>query len=201
MKKIYAVLILLAMFITESSYAQRTALESGTKAPNPKLTPLDGKAMKLYEYVRNNDKVLITFLRPVWCPVCNLRTHEMIDNYKKLKEKGYEVIVVYPTPSDKLTQYAADLNIPFVVIADYEERLYRLFQIEHSKQKVRAGLKNKRGKKRIAAGRKLQKKKYQKRETKQEDLISADFVIDSEFNLLNVYYGEYMGDHLPVDTL
>jgi peroxiredoxin Q/BCP len=203
MTKLFSILFLVASIIG-STTAQRSPLESGSKAPNTKFSDIDGTEHKISNIVKENDKVLLCFMRPVWCPVCNARTHELIDNYTRLKEKGYEIIVIYPTPAATLKQYVTDLQIPFTVVSDYNEELYGLFQVEKDSKKIMAYAKHEDGKKRMKKGKQLYKdkgKKYPVKGDKHGPLVPADFVLDKNQKLLNVYYGEFMGDHLPLDTL
>jgi peroxiredoxin Q/BCP len=195
-------LLLLALsFVSFQIQAQNPDFESGGKAPKCKITDVNGETYKLNSFAKDGKKVLLCFMRPVWCPVCNQRTHELIENYERLKEKGYEIIVIYPSPKATMKNYVKDYNIPFIVVSDYEEELYELFGIEKSNQKVMAFSKHKEGKRRMKEGKKLSKKKYPRKGDKHGPIIPADFVIDTDYKFLNIYYGEFMGDHLPVDTL
>lgn len=201
MKKLFSILFLLSVLISAAS-AQRTPLKSGDKAPNTKFSDINGTEYKLSDLVKNNDKLLLCFMRPVWCPVCNARTHELIENYERLKAKGFEIIVVYPTPAETLKEYVEDQKVPFTVVSDYNEELYGLFQVEKDSKKIMAYMKNEDGKKRMKKGKELYNgKKYPMKGDNHGPLVPADFVIDKDQILLNVYYGEFMGDHLPLDTL
>ncbi len=194
-------LILCLAFVFSYTMQAQGSFTTGDKAPKCKITDINGNTYKLKQLVKENEKLLICFMRPVWCPVCNQRTHELIENYERLKEKGYEVIVVYPSPVETMQRYAKDLDIPFIVVSDYEEELYQLFGVEKSTKKLMAYRKHKQGKKRMKEGKALATKKYPRKGDKHGPIIPADFVIDADYKFLNVYYGEYMGDHLPVDTL
>lgn len=143
-------------------------------------------------------------MRPVWCPVCNARTNELKENYKALKEKGYEVVVVYPSPLETMKGYVTDYELPFIVVSDPTEALYGQYQVEKSQSKIMAYLNHKEAKAQMKKGKQLSKEKgksYSKKGDEHGPLVPADFVVDPAMNLLNVYYGEFMGDHLPLDTL
>lgn len=177
-------------------------LKSGSKAPVDNMVDLKGNKLKFNDLLKDNKKILVCFLRPVWCPVCNKRTHELIDEYSKLKEKGYEVLVVYPTPEATLKEYVGNLKIPFIVVSDYKETLYNAFMVEKSSKKFLKSIFTKASMKMGKEGAKLYKgKKYPVKGDKHGPIIPADFVIEKNNILLNVYYGEYNGDHLPLDTL
>lgn len=199
MKK--AILFLLVLFTFSQLKAQNPDFQSGTKAPKGKITDINGNSYKLNSFAKDGKKILLSFMRPVWCPVCNQRTHELQENYARLKEKGYEVIVVYPSEAAVMKSYSKDLDLPFIVVADPEEKLYKQFGIEKSKAKVLAFSKHEQGKRRMKKGKALRIKKYEAKNKAHGPIIPADFVIDTEYKFLNIYYGEYLGDHIPVDTL
>jgi len=201
-----SLLFITALLLTVfgQSFAQRTPLKSGEKAPSIKFQDVQGNSYKLADMLKDNKKVLLCFMRPVWCPVCNARTNELKENYKALKEKGYEVVVIYPSPLETMKSYVTDYDLPFIVVADPSEELYGQYQVEKSQRKITAYLKHKEAKQKMKKGNQLYKekgKKYAKKGDEHGPLVPADFVVDPAMNLLNVYYGEFMGDHLPLDTL
>jgi thioredoxin-dependent peroxiredoxin len=114
---------------------KRTPLKKGDKAPKIFLKDVYEKKVSIKKITKTH-KILLVFLRHAWCPICNLRTHELIKNYDALKKKGYEVVAVYPSNSAILQEYAADYNLPFKVIADPNLELNTVYQLEHSAGKM-----------------------------------------------------------------
>jgi hypothetical protein len=55
-----------------------------------------------------------------------------------------------------------------------------------------------------AMGKMKEGKKLFKKKIKQDgtaNRISADFLIDENGNVASAYYGKYIGDHLPIDSI
>lgn len=143
-------------------------------------------------------KILLTFNRYVSCPLCNFRTHELLQQYDSLKAKGFVIISVYESSKEMLTQYASKEEIPFFLIADPQETLYKKFKVQKSWWKTFIGLFNHYGQKH-SAGKKLFKNNYER--DGHLNRIGADFLIDDQGIIHTAYYGKFVGDHLPVDEI
>ncbi len=198
------ILLLLAVFLISAGVIQaQEKLTKNVKVPNLVTTDAVGNKINLQKMLRKNDRVLICFFRPVWCPICNKRTHELIERYDELKKNGIEVIAIYPSEAAVMAQYVKDAKIPFPVISDPEEELYKRYAIERSMQKVQATRENEHAMGEYAAGLKLHNgKEYDKASTERfQTIINADFVVKRKRILETAYYGDYVGDHLDLDKL
>lgn len=206
--KIYLpILLALALFFSafkgNPTTTQQDAgfLKNGENAPTFVTKDVLGNKVHLKKMLKNSN-VLLTFLRPAWCPICNARTHELIESYEEMKKQGYEIIAVYPSTSEELKGYVKDLNIPFTVIADPEEELYRLYKVERSKDKFERTLKEEKALKAIDRGKKLYEKHgndYGGLQNVEEPIIPADFVLNKgEQKIQTAYYGAYIGDHMNI---
>lgn len=195
-------LISVVLFWTAASQAQQKLVKS-VKVPNVVTTDATGKKVNLQKILKDNDRVLICFFRPVWCPICNKRTHELIERYDELKKKGIEVIAIYPSNAEVMAQYVKDSKIPFPVISDPQEELYKKYAVERSLQKMRATMQNDHAKSEMQAGMKLfHGKDYEKKgDDKYDTIINADFVVKANRVLETAYYGDYVGDHYNLDDL
>jgi len=205
MKKILGTSFLVIFaFIQLFAQTERVPLKEGDKAPNIKFEDLKGNNYRLSDLMKDDKKVLLCFMRPVWCPVCNARTHELIERYGSLKSLGYEVIVIYPSPVETLRDYAKDLSLPFIIVSDFEERLYGQYQVEKSQKKFISSMTKKESNVRAKKGSKLMRENNQKFPIKGDrhgPLVPADFVVDADLKLLRVFYGEFTGQHLSLDEL
>lgn len=201
MKKITLLLSSLLLFLgTLNLSAQK--LFKDIKVPNISTTDATGNKIKLQNLLKDNDKVLICFFRPVWCPICNKRTHELIERYDELKKKGIEVIAIYPSKQETMAQYVKDAKIPFPVISDPDEIIYKQYAVERSMQKLKASFEVEGLKEVLARGKKLYKgKSYPKNGEKYDSIINADFLVGSKRVLEVAYYGDYVGDHYSLDKL
>lgn len=199
-----SLLLFLGLLIGQFNLAQAQTerLIEGEKAPKTTFEAIDGESYKLKELLKENDRVLITFLRPTWCPVCNFRTHELKDNYESLKAQGYAVIVVYPSPKDRLKALAEDAELPFIVVADPDEELFEAYKIEKSAGKVRNSIFSKKVRKAAKKGKKAYDgEKYPKKGNRPGPIIPADFVIQDNQELEQVHYGKNIADHITIKSL
>jgi len=189
---------------TEVPTQDSLRLQEGEKAPLFKTEDVYGERIKLKKILKSNEKTLLVFMRHAWCPVCNLRSHELIDNYKNLQAAGYEVVVVYESPQEQLIRYVEDHELPFKVIADPQALLYKEYKVERNAEKLKASLGRKETLAHIEKGKKMYKKEFKSYMAKGESvdaLIPADFVLDKKGRILKAYYGDYLDDHLPLNAL
>ena len=102
-----------------------------------------------------------------------------------------------------MAQYVKGSKIPFPVISDPEETLYKRYAIERSQQKMRATFDQEHTKETMQAGMKLfHGKDYEKKTNERYDaIINADFVIKANRVVETAYYGDYIGDHYDLDKL
>lgn len=179
-------------------------LKMGEKAPLFVTKDVLGNKVHLKKLLKNTN-VLLTFLRPAWCPVCNARTHELIQYYQEMKEQGFEIIAVYPSTVKELEGYVKDLNIPYTVIADPDEELYRLYGVERSKEKYERTMQEKKSLVAMKKGMKLfeeQGNNYGGPQVPEEPIIPADFVLTKNGQKIQkAHYGAYIGDHVTIKDL
>jgi peroxiredoxin len=178
-------------------------LEEGSKAPNFVTMDVLGNKVKLNKILKKSN-VLITFLRPVWCPVCNARTHELIEEYKKMQEKGIEIIAVYPSSEEKLRGYVKDLKIPFTVVSDPEEVLFKLYGVERSAVKYQRTMKEKKALDMMKKGQELFHENgndYGGGIKVAAPIIPADFIINQSKIIKTAHYGDFLGDHILVTNI
>lgn len=192
MKKI--VIQLLIILFPLYAFAQKPRV--GDKLPKLHLSPVFGDSITTSQLL--GKKVLITFNRYVSCPLCNFRTHELLEKYDTLKQNGLVIISVYESTKQTLTEYTSKEQIPFLMIADPEEKLYKLFKVQKSWWKSFSGLFNDYSRKH-SGGKKLFKSKYERDGS--INRIGADFLIDEKGIIQTAYYGKFAGDHLPVDEI
>lgn len=141
-------------------------------------------------------RVLLSFMRDVGCPVCELRLARLALRSDSLKAAHTRVVLIYESDNSTLRQYLADKDLPFTFIADPEGALHDAFGVEKSFSKTMLGFANGAGRK-IKEGKKLQTQQFNRDEATLTR-ITADFIIDEELMIRRVYYGRFLGDHLPM---
>lgn len=142
--------------------------------------------------------IYLAFERNAGCPVCNLRTHELLKQADYFKSRNISVLLIYESPVDKMKEYLGDASYSFHFIADPQNKLYKLYGVERSMYKVMRGLINGLLAK-VSKGAKLFKKPM--KQDGHMDRIPAEFIIDQHGKVLLAHYGKFVGDHLPIDAL
>ncbi|WCL80941.1 peroxiredoxin-like family protein [Saprospira sp. CCB-QB6] len=199
------ILILTSLFLFANPAAPLSErLHNGDEAPLFNTRDVRGEKLKLRKLLKEQDRVLLVFMRHAWCPVCNLRSHELMERYEELKAANYEVVVVYESPQEQLIRYVEDHELPFKVVADPSGELYRSYKVERNPEKMKAAMQDKKLLAHIEEGKKSYKKdfrSYMAKGEKPDALIPADFVLDHDGNILEAYYGKTLDDHLPLENL
>lgn len=185
---------LLAPLITLSQKTNR--FKPGDQLPDLRLSPVFGDSIKTPEL--KGKKILLTFNRYVSCPLCNFRTHELLERYDTLKENGLIILSVYESKRELLAEYTTREQVPFIMIADPAESLYKQFKIRKSWWRAFRGVFNDFKRKR-SGGKKLFRSSYERDGSMKR--IGADFLIDGDGVIRVAYYGKFAGDHLPVEEI
>jgi peroxiredoxin len=101
---------LLALFLSSASFASASAPKSGETAPNFTLRTLDERAIELKALAEKSPVVLVV-LRG-WpgyqCPVCTKQVQDFVAHAGEFKQRGAQVLMVYPGPADQLKAHAED---------------------------------------------------------------------------------------------
>jgi peroxiredoxin len=94
------------------SFSARVAAppKVGDTAPNFTLKTLEGKSVELQKLTGKRPVVLVV-LRG-WpgyqCPLCDRQVRDLIVSAPKLKERGVQMLFVYPGPADQLKDHAQE---------------------------------------------------------------------------------------------
>ena len=173
-----------------------TRLKTGNSAPTFKVKDTQGNTIDL---ALNRERItLLSFFRYASCPLCNLRVRELIRSYDQLTSRGIDIIAVFQSTDEQISRYVGEQHPPFPIIADPEAKLYQMYRVESSwrgflrtwtlgiSQVIEAVVGN-----RFFPGR----------IDGEINRIPADFLIDTKGMLIEAYYGNDIGDHIPVDQL
>ena len=171
-------------------------LKQGDIAPQFSGFDHVGKPYKLEDYTGR--WLMLSFYRYASCPLCNLRVHTLSKRSSEWQDKGLHMLAVFQSPAEKIQQYVGRQQLPFPLIVDPEQRLYALYKVRHSwagflkaavtrlPEAIRSVLGNKFLPGSVEGG---------------IHRIPADFIIDPQGRIVEVYYGNDIGDHLPLDRI
>lgn len=170
-------------------------LQSGEPAKPFTVTDIFGKPIGLQDYAGR--KLMLSFYRYASCPLCNLRVHQLSLRCEEFKAKGLSLLAFFQSPETSIRQYVGRQDAPFPIVADPERRIYRLYAVEsswvgfftagvtrlpHLLQAAAKGFRPGKMEGRIA-------------------LVPADFLIGPDLTIETAYYGQDIGDHLPMKAI
>lgn len=140
---------------------------------------------------------LLTFFRHAGCPMCNLRTRELILDQKELVLRNIRVLAVFESPAGSIRRDVGRQNPPFPIIPDPERDLYRLYGVTISwsgffkifyarpKRVFEAIFKN----------------GFIPKFAEATPMMPAEILIDPDGQVMHTYYGRDIGDHIPLSQL
>ncbi len=170
----------------------------GMPAPIFQTVDLFDQPINLADY--KGRWLLLSFYRFSACALCNLRVHQLISKYPAYAQRGLDMLAIFESPKVHLLQYVGKQDAPFPIVGDPEARLYDLYGVETSEEKVKATMANAgtmdRVKAAAAAGFALTKE-----EGSNFNRMPADFLIDPEGIIREVFYSEIVGQHLHLETV
>jgi peroxiredoxin Q/BCP len=173
-------------------------LTKGQKAPNFKAIDIWGNEIELSK--TTNQKTLLTFFRYAECALCNLRVSEIKIRKDELAQKNIRLIAIFESPVASLIKNVANVHqFDFIIIADQERKLYKLYNVTPSWFKLIQTM----SLKGITSVRKASKLGFQpggKIEGKMHQ-IPADFLIDKNGILEIAHYGSNIIDHIALSEV
>ncbi|WP_339810624.1 peroxiredoxin-like family protein [uncultured Imperialibacter sp.] len=173
-------------------------LKKGQKAPLFVTHDIWGNIIDLK--LIGDKKILLCFFRYAECSVCQLRVSEIMGAKTRFSEQGIKVIAVFQSPAESLRLTIADKpHFDFAVIADPERVLYDLYFVKPSWIKLFKTI-NLSGVKRIFKSIRAGFKPGGKVEGLFHQ-IPADFIIDSNKDILAAKYGNNVVDHIPLSEI
>lgn len=147
-------------------------------------------------------KMLLSFFRDTNCPFCNFRIFQMTQRHKQWSAMGLEVVAFFYSSHEEVAHFTRVRPRPFKIVADPENTAYRLYGIERSlTRKMKSvfarlwmwiqgmrilGLT---GAVRGLGG------------INTNNMMPADFLIDEQGYIVEVYYGQDAGDHIPLESI
>ena len=168
-------------------------INPGVKAPLFKTIDIWQNAVKFPE----GNWIYLSFHRFSACPLCNLRTHELIKSYNEFKENNIEILSIWPSNRESMIEYVGKSDAPFPLIADPEWKLFKMYGVLHRSNIPMKGI----GKEpRIW----IKALKYKFKNFKVDGdgkLHPAGFLVSPDRIVRVAYYGKHFGDHMAIDDI
>ena len=104
-------------------------LQVGSVLPEFQLESLEGHIVSSESFKAK--PYLLVFYRGNWCPFCTAQVEELAAAYKRLEEKGINVILVSPQSIKKNQALAARFDVPMVFLRDRHNAAAKQLGILH----------------------------------------------------------------------
>jgi peroxiredoxin len=169
-------------------------LDEGTAATPITLPALDGSIFDTSAL--DGRPYLLSFLRSAACPFCNLWVRELARRYDEFGD-DFTIVAIFESSPDDLRRHSSRYDVPFMILADEENRYSREYGVEDSLWGVVKG----------AVLRPTSLVKGFKETPFPPPLggrvstMPADFLVDRSGIIRRAYYAEDQGDHLPIDEI
>lgn len=169
-------------------------LEAPLKAINFFTRDIYGEEFNLSQF--KGKKVLLSFFRDAGCPFCNYRVHELIEKQPEWQNKNLTIVTVFSDSDQEIKDYVADSPRPFTMLADQHLAIYNLYGVEQSSFALLKAFIFKlptiiRG---FMKGARTSKNPHSL-------LVPADFLIDEEGIIQEIWYGKNTASHMPMNMI
>src|SRR5262245_60572110 len=111
-------------------------LHAGTPAPQFETEDAWGARIRLSDFAGR--PILLSFFRNAACALCNLRVHQLIERFPDFRPADLAILAVFESSAERLRAGVGRQDVPFPLIADPDARLYDLYGVESSEEKVDA---------------------------------------------------------------
>lgn len=102
-------------------------LKEGDKVPNFTSTDQDGNTVSLSDF--KGKKLVVFFYPAANTPTCTVEACNLRDNYKELKDAGYEIIGVSKDTERKQKNFSNKFDFPYSLLADTDKHVIEAFGV------------------------------------------------------------------------
>ncbi|MDU8886170.1 thioredoxin-dependent thiol peroxidase [Yeosuana sp. MJ-SS3] len=104
-----------------------TTLKVGDKAPDFKAKDEQGNVVSLSDY--KGKKLVVFFYPKANTPTCTTEACNLRDNYKILKDYGYEILGVSADTQKRQNNFKKKYNFQYPLIADVDKTMINAFEV------------------------------------------------------------------------
>lgn len=142
-------------------------------------------------------KTALVFLRYFGCTLCQLDIRQFAQQQQKITATGGQMLVVLQSDPALIAGEMKEGDLPFDIICDPDQKLYRMFEIQPAKSKLGMVDFKTLGKMKEASSAGLKHGAYEGDELQ----LPAVFVVDRERKITRAHYGKKVSDVPDADTL
>lgn len=104
-----------------------TKLKPGDEAPKFIAQDEAGNTISLSDY--SGKKLVMFFYPAASTPTCTIEACNLRDNYKELKNSGYEILGVSADTQKKQSNFKKKFNFPYPLLADVDKSVINAFGV------------------------------------------------------------------------
>ena len=161
------------------------------------VTPYSS-ANRLSETVKKcPGRTAIVFLRYYGCRMCQLDMLDYAEQYEAIRAAGGQLLVVLQSDPAKLAAQIAQGELPFEIVCDPDQKLYREFDIRPASSKETMKNESTAAKAARIAELGLVHGDYESEELQ----LPAAFVVDHDLNVTWAHYGRVISDTPTAEEL
>jgi peroxiredoxin Q/BCP len=165
-------------------------LKAGDAAPEFSIIDTDGVVRRLQDY--DGKRLLLSFHRYAACPMCNLHIHELTSNWNSLSSDGLQILAVFMSGSERLTDQFQSRGVPFPIAADPDCSMYTAYGIEYSVAGMLKSFVHPRAMKAFFSG-------FMPGKIDATTLtLPADFLIGPDLRIRKAFYSTNITQHMPL---
>ena len=157
-------------------------------------TDIYGNSVKFHEF--KGRAIVLSFFRDASCPLCLKRVFELRARRKQWKSKGIEIIAVFNSSEEQIKKHSESTSTRFTAIADPDLAISELYGVEKSSngffKTLRVNMLN------IFSSANTDTKADK---NTNGTIIPADFLIDHDGVIVDVWYGSHETDHIPMNRI
>lgn len=167
-------------------------LYTGDKMQNFNVVTSTGEHTTLFNISSGKPTIMLA-LRWIGCALSRLDMHDFTEYFHQFEENGVNVIVILQSAPETVSEQLGGLEVPFTIICDEKQELYKTLEILPAKSKLQFSMKGKH----YTAGKRTEAKKLGFEEGPVEGnplQLPAFFYFDQYRVVIEAYYGKYPSD-------
>ncbi|MBW0432673.1 peroxiredoxin-like family protein [Leptospira yasudae] len=171
-------------------------LKTGDTAKDFVVRDYLGKSISLADL--KGKYTLLAFFRNAECALCNLRVHQLLKEYPELEKKGLQILAVFESTPESIRASVGKKSIPFSLIPDPSEKLYRLYGVGTSWLGVFKTILTSKKEIKEAEEMGFEMKKVPGMKM---DRMPAEFLIGPDLRVQIAKFSKKVTDHIPLQDL
>ena len=166
-------------------------LTPNEQTPEFRIADIWGESQSSEKY--KGEKWMFSFYRYASCPLCNLRVNQLTQKYENWRKKDFYIVGVFESSIESIQQYVGKQEAPFPIIPNPDLSLYHIYRLESSWVKFVRGT--------IPVMKAFVKGFRPGKMEGDKSIVPADFLIKEDGTIHTAFYGNHIGDHLPIEDI